>query len=255
MFGTPHHEVGGIPPVPGLGDVRLVAEDLWRGHGQIGVPVVEAVHDPTDEVDEPRTRRVGHHGHRGDRREPRAPVRAVGLDGVHVRGRGHLHGLLPARAYQPALAAGLLELTTLDGVVDDRLPCEHRIVVELLGLAVHLQQHAPDVRVAHAGGRVGVPRERRTARAPAGLVLGAVRTHGGVVRLLRLPRDDAVLDVHLPRARPRAVHTVGGAHHLVVAPAVAVEGVTRATTLTEDGAAVRRLLPAGEETSHFQQRI
>ena len=150
--GAPHHEVGGVPPVTGLGNVRLVPEHLRRGHGQVRVPVVEAVHHPADQVDEPGARSVRDHGHGGDRRETGAAVRAVALDGVHV-GRGrHLHGFLPAGAHQPALAAGLLERPALLGIIDDGFPREHRVPVDTLGLAVHLQQHPPDVRVAHAGG-------------------------------------------------------------------------------------------------------
>ena len=43
-----------------------------------------------------------------------------------------------------------------------------------------------------------------------------------VIGLLGFPGDDAALDVNLPRAGARAVHAVGGAHDLVVRPAVAV---------------------------------
>ena len=40
--------------------------------------------------------------------------------------------------------------------------------------------------------------------------------------LLRLPGDDAALDVDLPGARARAIHAVRGTHDLVVRPAVAI---------------------------------
>src|SRR5699024_11127003 len=80
-------------------------------------------------------------------------------------------------------------------------------------------------RVTDPGGRVGVPGERGAAGAPARFVLGAVGADRGVVRLLGLPGDDPVLDVHLPRARPGAVHPVGGSDHLVVTPPVPVESV------------------------------
>ena len=85
-----------------------------------------------------------------------------------------------------------------------------------LGLPVHLQQRAAHVRVAHPGRRVGVPGERRAARAAAGLVLRPVRPRRRVVGLLGLPGDDPVLDVDLPGARTGAVHPVRGADDLVV---------------------------------------
>ena len=89
-------------------------------------------------------------------------------------------------------------------VVGDGRPGLDRIaVVRGLGRAVHLEQHAAHVRVAHARRRVGVPAERRAARAAAGLVLRGVRTHRRVVGLLGLPGDDPVLDVDLPRAGAR----------------------------------------------------
>ena len=109
-------------------------------------------------------------------------------------------------------------------VGDDVGPGQDRVAEARLGLPVHLEQHAAHVGVADPGGGVGVPGERRAARAAARLVLRPVRTDRRVVGLLRLPGDDAVLDVHLPRARAGAVHPVGGAHDLVVAPPVAVEG-------------------------------
>src|SRR5690606_23766984 len=53
----------------------------------------------------------------------------------------------------------------------------------------------------------------------------------------------------------RAVHPVRGPDHLVVAPPVAVEGVTGPPALAEDRAAVRRLLPAGEELPDLEQGV
>jgi hypothetical protein len=93
-----------------------------------------------------------------------------------------------------------------------------------LGVAVQLGERRGCTGSARAWG-VGVPAERRAAGASARLVLGRVGADGRVVGLLRLPGDDAVLDVHLPRARPRAVHAVGRTDDLVVRPAVAIEDV------------------------------
>ena len=131
----------------------------------------------------------------------------------------------------------------------------HGIVVDCLRFAVHLQQETANVGVLNASGRVGVPRERCTAGAAAGLVLGAVGTNRGVVGFLCFPGDDAVLDVHLPGAGASAVHTVGRANFLIVAPTVAVEGVTFTAAFTEDGAAVFSLIPAGEELTELNQLI
>ena len=54
------------------------------------------------------------------------------------------------------------------------------------------------------------------------VVRGQVGTGAGVVGLWVSPGDDAALDVDFPAARAGAVHAVGGAHDLVVRPAVAV---------------------------------
>src|SRR4029078_9819772 len=100
-----------------------------------------------------------------------------------------------------------------------------RVAETRLRVAVHLEQHTADVRVAHPRGRVGVPGEGRALGAAARFVLRPVGADGGVVGLLRLPRDDPVLDVDLPRAGAGAVDAVGRADDLVVLPAVAVEGL------------------------------
>ena len=63
-----------------------------------------------------------------------------------------------------------------------------------------------------------------------------------IVGLLCLPGDDAVADVDLPGARPDAVDAVGRAHDLVMAPAIAVEDVTRPAALQKGSAPVRRFL-------------
>src|SRR5690606_21749889 len=136
------------------------------------------------------------------------PVRAVLPDGVHVRRGDHLDDLGPARADQAALASGgLVEPGSL-GVAGDVGPRGNRITETRAGLAVELEQDATDVRVADAGRRVGVPAERGASRAAARLVLGPVRSNRRIVRLLCLPRDDAVLDVHLPGTGASAVHAV-----------------------------------------------
>ncbi len=253
--GAPHDEVPGVPPVPGLRDVGLVAEDLRRGHRQVGVPVVEREHRPADHRREPSARGVRDHRHRRDRREAGDPVGAPLLDRVHVGGGDHLGHLLPRGADETALAAGRLVAAGALGVVHDVRPGGDRVTVLGLALAVHLQEDAADVGVADPRGRVGVPGERRASRTAAGLVLGLVRSHRRVVGLLRLPGDDAVLDVHLPRARPGAVHAVRRPHHLVVAPPVPVEVVRATSALAVQAAQVPRHLRLGEEPARAHERL
>ena len=134
-------------------------------------------------------------------------------------------------------------------------PGEHRVAEPLLGLPVHLQQDAADVRVADPGGGVGVPGEGGAARAAARLVLGSIRTDRGIVGLLGLPGDDPVADVDLPRARAGAVHAVGGSHDLVMTPPVPVEDVAGPAAFEEGHPAVVGLIPAGEEAAQRQQGI
>ena len=155
----------------------------------------------------------------------------------------------------PALAAGGLVAAALVRIGADLGPGRHRITEAGLRLPVHLHQHAAGVGVAHPGGRIGVPGERRTARAAPRLVLRRIRPDRRVVGLLGLPGDDPVLDVDLPRARPRAVHPVRGTDDLVVAPAVPVEDVALAATLPEHRPQILRGLAAGEEPPGPQQRI
>src|SRR6478609_10518314 len=140
-------------------------------------------------------------------------------------------------------------------IVLDLGPGQHRIAEPGAGLPVHLHQQPAGVRVAHAGRRVGVPGEGGAPRAAPRLVLRPVRTDTGVIGLLGLPGDDAVLDVHLPGARAGAVHPVRGPHHLVVAPAIPVEHITLAPPGLADGAPVGGHLALGEEAAAAQQQI
>ena len=252
---APEDQVGGVPPVAGLRDVGLVAEHLRRGDGQVGVPVVEREHRRADQRHEPRTGRVRHHRHRRDRREAGDPVRPVLLDRVHVGRSDHLRRLVPGRADEPALAPlGLVGARPLR-VVDDVRPGQHRVAEPGLRLAVHRQQRAAHVGVAHPGRRVGVPGESGAPGAAAGLVLGTVGAGRRIVRLLRLPRDDPVLDVDLPRAGARAVHPVRGPDDLVVRPAVPVEAVGVAAPDLVQRAQVVADLALAEEPRGLDQRL
>ena len=175
--GAPHDQVGGVPPVRRLGHVGLVAEDLRRGDGQVAVPVVERQHRAAEQRYETAAGGVGGHRHRRDGREPEDSVGSVLLDRVHVGGSDDLVDLVPRRADQTAFAPSTLVGRTRLRVVDDGRPRIDRIGVLGPGGAVHVQQDAADIGEPHPCGRVGVPGEGRPARATAGFVLRAVRTH------------------------------------------------------------------------------
>ena len=219
----PDHQVRRVPPVTGLRHVGLVAEHLRGGDRHIRVPVVERQDRPADHRQEPRSGRVGHLRHRRDRGEAHHPVRPVGLDRVHVRRGDELAHLLPVRAHEPALTARPLIPRRPFRVAGDLRPGQHRVPQPGPRLAPHLEQRPPDVRVADPRRRVRVPGKGRSPRAAARLVLRRVRAHRRIVGLLRLPGDDPVLDVHLPRARSGAVHPVGRTHLLVMPPPLPVE--------------------------------
>ena len=131
----PQDEEVGVVPIGALRDVRLLAPGLRRRRRQIAVPVVEAHADAADQGQVARAGRVGDHGHGRDRREADDPVGTVRLDGMDI-GRGdYFLDLVPARANESAQAAHALVGRRRLGVVDDRLPREHRIVVTGLGVA------------------------------------------------------------------------------------------------------------------------
>ena len=140
------------------------------------------------------------------------------------------------------------------GVGRDLVPGVDRVAEPRLGLAVHLEQDAAHVGIAHAGRASRCTRRTPLRAAAARFVLRTVRADGRVVRLLRLPRDDPVLDVDLPRAGAGAVDPVGRAHDLVVAPPVAVEDVAGTAPFAVDGSAVSGLVPPGEEAARLEQR-
>ena len=250
---APHDEVLRIEPVTSLGHVGLVTKDLRGSRGQVRVPVIEGQHGGADELVETGARTVGDHRHGGDDREACDAIRAVLLDRVHVCGGDDLHCLFPGHANHAAATTLRLVGTCLLRVLHDRGPRVNGVPEALLGLTEHVEQDAAHVGVFDAGGRVLVPAERGAARAAARLVLGHVGAGGRVVRLLGLPGDDPVLDVDLPGARTCAVHAVSGAHDLVVAPALAVEGVAVAPALKEELARVGGRLAATQPRSERKQ--
>ncbi len=239
-IGTPQHQVRRVPPVARLRNVGLVAEDLRRGDRQVRVPVVEREHRRADQRHEPGADRVRGHRHRRDRGEPGDPVGPVLPQGVHMGGGRDLQRLVPADPHQPALAARPLVAPAPLRVAGDLRPGRHRVTEPVPRLPVHLHQHTARVRVAHPGGGVRVPGERRAARAAPGLVLRPVRTRRRIVRRLCLPGDEPVLDEHLPGTGARAIHPVGGTHHLVVRPPFPVRRVIHALIRTENRPPVLR---------------
>src|SRR6185369_6209751 len=135
--------------------------------------------------------------------------------------RDHLVDLVPARTSEPAQAAHGLPALARFLVADDRRPGQHRRH-RVPCFAPGLEQAAAHHRVFDAIGAVQIPAVTGAARTTTRLVVGHVPARARVVGLLGFPGDDAALDVDLPRARARAVHTMRAAHDLVVGPAVAV---------------------------------
>src|SRR5690606_5285154 len=147
------------------------------------------------------------------------------------RGDQRLH-LVPVGTHEAAQAAVVLVAFGLLRVLDDAGPGVHRVRVVGQGGAPQLDQRLADQRVLEAVGAVDVPAVTGAARTAAGLVVGQVGAGAGVVGLLGFPGDQAVLHVDLPAAGAGAVRPMGGAHDLVVLPAlpVAVFPFTRFVT-------------------------
>ena len=220
--GAPGNDVRAVVPVGRLGHVGLLAPGLWAAGGQVAIPVVEAHAHAANQAQVARTGCVRNHRHRRDGREADDAVGAMLLDRVHIGCSDHLVDFVPGAAHEAAQAALLLPVTARSAVLDDAGPGVHRALGQGNGSAPVLEQAATHHGVLHAVGAVQVPAVAGAACAATGFVVGQVGAGAGVVGLLGFPGDDAALDVDLPRARARAVHTVGGAHDLVVRPAVAV---------------------------------
>jgi len=219
---APRDQEGRVVPVGGLGNVGLLAPGLRARRRQVAIPVVEAHAHATDQRQVARAGGVRDHRHRRNRREAEDAVGPMAADRVDVGGGDDLVDFVPRRAHEAAHAALLLPAATHFVVADDRRPCVDRGRLLRARRAPRLQQPAAHHRVFHAVRAVQVPAVARPARATARLVVRQVGARARVIRLLRLPGDDAALDVDLPRARTRAVRAVRRAHDLVVLPAVAI---------------------------------
>ena len=225
--GAPRDDEIGVVPIRRLGDVGLLAPDLRARRGQVAVPVVEAHAHAAEEAQIAAAGRVAHHRHRRYRREADHAIGAVLLDRVHVGGGDDLVDLVPAGADETAEPAHALVVTARRVVLDDRSPGADRVVREPGGTPV-LEQAPAHHRVLDAVRAVQIPAVGGAPRTAPRLVVGHVPARARIVGLLRLPGDDAALDIDLPRARARAVDAMRRAHDLVVRPAVAVGVLPRA---------------------------
>ena len=117
-------------------------------------------------------------------------------------------------------------------IADDRRPGLDRRE-RLARLAPSLDQAAAHHRIFDPAGAVEIPAIGRAARAAARLVVGHAGTRARIVGLLRLPGDDAALDVDLPATGAGAIHPVGRAHDLVVLPTLPVAFLPHAVFIAQ----------------------
>ena len=245
---TPHHQVIGVVPVSRFGHVGLLAPNLRAGRRQITVPVVKRQRHAANQAQVTAASGVRHHRHRRNRRKTNHPIRAVILDGVGIGGGDDLVHLVPAGAHKAALAALGFVLRGDFRRLADPLPGLNR-PQRFAQLAPVLHQHPAHHRVLHPLRRIHIPAIRRPTRTTARLVVGQIWPRARIVGLLRLPGDQPVFDVHLPTARPGAVHPMRGAHDLVVLPALAVSVLPLAVFLHH------RTVAIGESGFHLAEKI
>ena len=244
---APQDQEAGIVPVGAFGNVGLLAPGLRRGRRQVAIPVVERHADAAEQRQIARAGGVGDHRHRRDRREADDAVGAVALDRVGVGGGDDLGHLVPGGAHEAAEAALAGVGLALLRVLDDRGPGADRRAHHAR-LAPELEQARADQRIFHAVAGIEIPGVARAARAAARLVVRELGPRARIVGLLRLPGDDAALDVDLPRAGAGAVGAVGRAHDLVVLPALAVAVLPAPVLVGGDAVPVgKRLADALEE--------
>ena len=196
---APENEERRVVPVRTLGHVRLLAPGLRARGRQVAVPVVEAEAGAADEREVAAAGGVRHHRHGGNRREADDAVRPVGLDRVDIGRRDDLVHELPARADEAAAPAGRLERLGLRRVFDDRRPGLDRLE-RAPRLAPKREQTRAQQRIFQPIAAVEIPGVAGASGAAARLMVGQVRPRARIIGLLRLPGDDAALDVDLPAA-------------------------------------------------------
>ncbi|MCY1219418.1 hypothetical protein D9M72_313920 [compost metagenome] len=254
--GAPHHEVGRVVPVGRFRHVGLFAPDLRAGRRQIAVPVVEAQAGAAQQAQVAGPGGVADHGHGRNRGKADQAVGPELLDRERVGGGDDFGRRIPVGAHEAAQAAHGLVALGARRVLADPFPGGDG-VHRLAGLAPHFDQASADHRVLHALRRIHVPAIGGAPRTAPRFVVGQVGPRARIVRLLRFPGDQAVLDVHLPGTRARAVHAMGRTHDLVVLPAGAV-GVfpfavlvdRLAVAVREGGLHPRHELQAVQEMTH-----
>ena len=141
---------------------------------------------------------------------------------MDVGGSNDFFYFFPVGAHETTQAAHGGVLLTLLFVGLNRGPCFDRILAGFALGTVQIKQAAADQRILDPLRAVQIPGERRTTLAAARLMVRQVFAGARIVGLLHLERHQAVLDENLPRTAAGAVHAVGGTHHLVMLPAMAV---------------------------------
>ena len=231
---SPKDKEARIVPIGAFGDICLFAPCLGTCWRQVAIPVIERSGDTADELQVARAGSIGDHRHGRDRREAEYAVRSPFPDGMSVRSRDDFVGFLPTGANKTAEAAAGNIVSPLVRIFLDRLPGSngrHRLSCRPPGL----QQPGTDQGVFHPVCGIEIPAIACTTRTAARLMIGQVVPGAGIVCLLGFPGDDASLHIDLPGTGSGAVHTVRGAHDLVVAPAVPV-GLLPGSVLVIDDA-------------------
>ena len=139
-------------------------------------------------------------------------------------------------------------------IADDRRPGLDRRE-RLARFAPSLDQPAAHHRIFDAAGAVEIPAIRRAARAAARLVIGHAGTRARIIGLLRLPGDDAALDVDLPAARTGAIHAMGRAHDLVVLPTLPVAFLPHAVFVAQFAKTIGERFAASRKIGQTLQKM
>ncbi len=244
QIGAPQDQVFRIKPVGRFAGVGLDTPGQGLAGGQVAVPVIEAADHPAGQMGQTeaagqvevvlgRNGRV--EGHR---------VRPFTLDGLDDPGGNVVEGLLPGGpapfAFSPGPHAD-------QGIFRPLGPVDVLLVVGPL-LAT------PGI-VGRKGGQRGVIGRGRIV----GVLMGVVDV--GVIGVLLFFEKDAVPDIALPGAGPRAVDPVGAASEGVVAPLVPVERLPAPVRVRAQGVEDWRqqvqcqYLPGGQCSAGRQGRL